>query len=187
MKPGATVSPDASIRRVAAAVRRSPMAAMRSPRIPTSACTAGVPSPFSTEPPAIRRSYDCCGAGPVKQDARTRQSGTAAVGLIAVDITAGENANDEAVLEQARADSTQSIAKRREPFGPPICAVRTSLWHAIIARPPAPRDPAGHVFNSRRSKRGIAAVDNRVVFVFALLLGIGMPVGEACAERLPVK
>src|SRR6266511_4324573 len=63
MKPGATVSPDASIRRAAVAVRRSPMAAMRSPRMPTSARTAGVPSPLSTEPPAIRRSYGCCAAG----------------------------------------------------------------------------------------------------------------------------
>ena len=37
MKPGATVSPAASIRRVAGAVRRSPIVAMRPPRMPTSA------------------------------------------------------------------------------------------------------------------------------------------------------
>jgi hypothetical protein len=56
MKPGATVSPAASIRRVDGAVRRLPIVAIRPPRMPTSVMTAGVPSPLITEPSAITRS-----------------------------------------------------------------------------------------------------------------------------------
>ena len=49
--------------------------AIRPPRIPTSARTAGVPSPFSTEPPAIRRSYGCWAAGRAQAEARRARAG----------------------------------------------------------------------------------------------------------------
>ena len=51
MNPGATASPFASRTRVAEAFDRSPMAAIRSPRMPTSARRGGPPVPSYTVPP----------------------------------------------------------------------------------------------------------------------------------------
>jgi hypothetical protein len=56
MKPGATTSLPASMRRVAFASFRSPMAAMRSPRMPTSARYQGAPVPSTIRPLAKTRS-----------------------------------------------------------------------------------------------------------------------------------
>ncbi|CUI37515.1 Uncharacterised protein [Achromobacter xylosoxidans] len=60
MKPGATMLPPASRRRSAGAADRSPMAAMRSPRMPTSARRRGPPSPSITQPPSMTRSSFSC-------------------------------------------------------------------------------------------------------------------------------
>src|SRR4051812_12737568 len=53
MKPGATARPFASIDAGALADLRSPMAVMRSPVIPMSACTGGLPVPSYTSPPLM--------------------------------------------------------------------------------------------------------------------------------------
>src|SRR6266487_5106096 len=53
MNPGATASPAASITVFAFAVLKSPMPAIRSPRIPTSACFGSAPLPSKTVPPLI--------------------------------------------------------------------------------------------------------------------------------------
>src|SRR5580765_7478886 len=54
MKPGATMSPFASITRVAAAPSSGPTAAIRSPSTATSAATPGAPLPSTTVPPLMR-------------------------------------------------------------------------------------------------------------------------------------
>ena len=51
MKPGVTAMPVASTSLVAWAPLKSPTAATVSPRMPTSACTPGVPEPSYTVPP----------------------------------------------------------------------------------------------------------------------------------------
>ncbi len=56
MKPGATTCPVASMRVVARAADRLPMAAMRSPVMPTSARNHGAPVPSTTRPLAITTS-----------------------------------------------------------------------------------------------------------------------------------
>ena len=56
MKPGATTSREASMRRAAGASFRSPTAAMRSPAMPTSARNQAAPVPSTTRPPARIRS-----------------------------------------------------------------------------------------------------------------------------------
>src|SRR5262245_28221361 len=61
-KPGATTRPLASSTCVAVALARSPTAAMRSPRMPTSAARAAAPVPSTTWPPRISRSNGCCAA-----------------------------------------------------------------------------------------------------------------------------
>src|SRR4029450_10830643 len=55
MKPGVTISPLASMTRVASPLRPGPTAAMRSPSTATSAATPGAPLPSTTVPP-LRRS-----------------------------------------------------------------------------------------------------------------------------------
>src|SRR5882672_9759849 len=55
MKPGVTISPLASMTRVASPLRPEPTAAMRSPSTATSAATPGAPLPSTTVPP-LRRS-----------------------------------------------------------------------------------------------------------------------------------
>ena len=57
MKPGATVSPVASMTRVAAASPRRPMSTIRPPRMPMSAASHGLPLPSRTRPFRIRTSY----------------------------------------------------------------------------------------------------------------------------------
>ncbi len=52
MKPGATTLPDTSRRSSADASERSPMAATRSPRMPTSATNREDPEPSIRSPPA---------------------------------------------------------------------------------------------------------------------------------------
>ena len=71
MKPGATVIPDASMRRAAFVPSRSPTAAMRPSRMPTSATTGGVPLPSTTDPPVISRSNRGWRAGPEQLETRT--------------------------------------------------------------------------------------------------------------------
>src|SRR5687767_3677522 len=61
MKPGATTSREASMRRRALACDRSPTAVMRSPRTPTSARNQGAPEPSTTGPPEKTRSYSSDG------------------------------------------------------------------------------------------------------------------------------
>ncbi len=53
MNPGATILPVASIAAAVLRPERLPMAAMRSPLIPTSAGFASPPAPSMTEPPRI--------------------------------------------------------------------------------------------------------------------------------------
>src|SRR5688572_8741949 len=62
MKPGATTAPRASIRRRAGAPSSRPIAAIRSPRIPTSARNQGAPLPSTTRPFAMTRSYSALAA-----------------------------------------------------------------------------------------------------------------------------
>src|SRR4030095_7375191 len=54
MKPGVTISPLASMTRVASPLRPEPTAAMRSPSTATSAATPGAPLPSTTVPPLMR-------------------------------------------------------------------------------------------------------------------------------------
>jgi hypothetical protein len=61
MKPGATVSPRASISLRARAADRSPIAAMRPREIPMSATKGAAPVPSQIEPPRI--SVWNCGSG----------------------------------------------------------------------------------------------------------------------------
>ena len=56
MKPGAIMRSRTSMRRPALARERSPMAAMRSPLIPTSPRNQGAPVPSTIRPPASTRS-----------------------------------------------------------------------------------------------------------------------------------
>ncbi len=62
MKPGATTSRLASMRRFAVGALRRPTAAMRSPTTQTSARNQGAPVPSTTRPPAKSRSQGGCGA-----------------------------------------------------------------------------------------------------------------------------
>src|SRR6266436_1833921 len=54
MKPGVTISPLASMTRVASPLRLEPRAAIRSPSTATSAATPGAPLPSTTVPPLMR-------------------------------------------------------------------------------------------------------------------------------------
>ena len=74
MKPGATVRPEASMRRVAGAPARFPIVAIRPSRMPTSAETAGVPSPSITDPPVMTRSYGVCAADWAQAESSSRRS-----------------------------------------------------------------------------------------------------------------
>src|SRR5687767_8801238 len=56
MKPGATISPPASIRSRPSAAANAPTAAIRPPEMATSARFAGAPEPSTTRPPAMTRS-----------------------------------------------------------------------------------------------------------------------------------
>src|SRR4026209_1024513 len=73
--PGRAVKPRGTVPRGAGRVPRSPIAAIRPPRIPTSARTTGVPSPFRTDPPVITMSYGCCAVVRAHAEARRRQNG----------------------------------------------------------------------------------------------------------------
>ncbi len=77
MKPGATTCPFASIRRVAAALARFPIAVMRPLRMPTSAAYQGEPVPSMTWPLAMMTSNGRAGfwaraATVNRRDARTK-------------------------------------------------------------------------------------------------------------------
>ena len=63
IKPGATAKPAARISRPAVADDRSPIRVMRSPTIPMSAATQGLPEPSITRPPRMMMSNDVCAAG----------------------------------------------------------------------------------------------------------------------------
>ena len=63
MKPGATTSPDASMRVRAIAFERSPIAAIRSPETPTSPGYQGAPVPSTIRPPAMITSYEAAASG----------------------------------------------------------------------------------------------------------------------------